>query len=139
MARVRFRFPRPHAVTVALAGDFNAWSTTAHPMQWSDDGEWTLGPGEGGVPPAPGRRGRRPPEQPGQAPPRDPVAGELGAGPGLRAVREGRPPLHGEPGSDPAGLPPARCACATLGWLSFFGSAPPPVESPLRRSAARAM
>ena len=43
MARIRFRFEHPRASTVALVGDFNDWSPTAHPMQRSGEETWTLG------------------------------------------------------------------------------------------------
>lgn len=42
MALVRFRYRNARAVSVALAGDFNGWSTTTHPMQRSGDTLWTL-------------------------------------------------------------------------------------------------
>ncbi len=38
---VRFYFPGSHR-SVALAGDFNAWSTTADPMKVGPDGLWTI-------------------------------------------------------------------------------------------------
>jgi hypothetical protein len=47
---VLFSYRAPYAGSVALAGDFNGWSTTANPMTKDADGVWTLtvslGPGE---------------------------------------------------------------------------------------------
>lgn len=37
---VHFRFIRPDARQVFLAGDFNGWSTSNLPMQKGDDGLW---------------------------------------------------------------------------------------------------
>ena len=37
MARIKFRFENRAAKTVALAGDFNGWSTIAHPMKRGRD------------------------------------------------------------------------------------------------------
>ena len=42
MARIKFRFENREAKTVALAGDFNGWSTTAHPMKRGRDKIWTI-------------------------------------------------------------------------------------------------
>ena len=42
MVCVRFRFHNSRARAVALAGDFNGWSTTSHPMQRSGNALWTL-------------------------------------------------------------------------------------------------
>jgi 1,4-alpha-glucan branching enzyme len=47
---MRFWLVRPEAQSVSLAGSFNQWSTTAHPLARSADGVWTtvvpLTPGE---------------------------------------------------------------------------------------------
>lgn len=40
MARIRFRFTSSRAKTVVLAGDFNDWSTTSHPMKRGRDQVW---------------------------------------------------------------------------------------------------
>lgn len=42
MARVRFQFRHGLASAVAVAGDFNGWDVSAHPMRRSADGLWTL-------------------------------------------------------------------------------------------------
>jgi len=42
MSRVHFRFRYARASTVAVAGDFNGWTTAAQPMQRQADGSWTL-------------------------------------------------------------------------------------------------
>ncbi|MBI2114683.1 MAG: isoamylase early set domain-containing protein [candidate division NC10 bacterium] len=42
MARIKFRFENREAKTVALAGDFNGWSTIAHPMKRGRDRIWTI-------------------------------------------------------------------------------------------------
>ncbi len=38
---VEFRFYRPGARSVALAGDFNAWQKSCFPMKPDGDGWWT--------------------------------------------------------------------------------------------------
>jgi 1,4-alpha-glucan branching enzyme len=40
--RVRFQFRHGGAASVALAGDFNGWSTTADPMERGDPDVWVL-------------------------------------------------------------------------------------------------
>lgn len=42
MTRIRFRFVHEHAKTVAVAGDFNGWSSTSHPMKRGRDKAWTV-------------------------------------------------------------------------------------------------
>ena len=42
MARIQFRFKSGDAGTVALAGDFNGWSATAHPMRKGPDDVWSI-------------------------------------------------------------------------------------------------
>jgi 1,4-alpha-glucan branching enzyme len=42
MPQITFRFRHAYARTVALAGDFNDWSTTAHPMRQLEKGRWTV-------------------------------------------------------------------------------------------------
>jgi 1,4-alpha-glucan branching enzyme len=42
MPHVTLRFRHEHAGTVSLAGDFNNWSTTAHPMRRAADGSWII-------------------------------------------------------------------------------------------------
>jgi len=42
MGRVRFQFRHGPARAVAVAGDFNGWDVTAHPMQHMADGPWIL-------------------------------------------------------------------------------------------------
>jgi 1,4-alpha-glucan branching enzyme len=42
MARIEFRFENRAAKTVALAGDFNNWSATGHPMKRGRDEIWTI-------------------------------------------------------------------------------------------------
>lgn len=40
--KVTFRFRRPGSVSVALAGDFNDWDVSAHPMSYDAEGDvWT--------------------------------------------------------------------------------------------------
>ena len=39
---VRFSYSDPGASSVALAGEFNQWSTTANPMTKDDAGNWTV-------------------------------------------------------------------------------------------------
>lgn len=39
---VRFQFQHDRANTVALAGDFNGWDVTSHPMARTEGGLWTL-------------------------------------------------------------------------------------------------
>jgi 1,4-alpha-glucan branching enzyme len=39
--KVEFRFFRPDASSVHIAGDFNAWQTAATPMTRHEDGWWT--------------------------------------------------------------------------------------------------
>lgn len=38
----RYRPPNGGAASVALAGDFNGWSKTSHPLTRGDDGTWTI-------------------------------------------------------------------------------------------------
>ncbi len=50
IAGTRFAVWAPHARAVSVAGDFNAWSHTAHPLRGSDSGVWEgflagIGPG----------------------------------------------------------------------------------------------
>ncbi len=40
--RVRVTLRAPDAGTVFIAGCFNDWSTTSHPMTKSETGEWTV-------------------------------------------------------------------------------------------------
>jgi 1,4-alpha-glucan branching enzyme len=42
MARIRFRFVHERAKTVAVAGDFNGWSITSHPMKRGRDKAWAV-------------------------------------------------------------------------------------------------
>jgi len=42
MARVQFRFKSSCARTVALACEYNGWSTTAHPMSKGPDDVWSV-------------------------------------------------------------------------------------------------
>lgn len=42
MARVRFQFRCVGASAVILAGDFNGWSTTAHPLEHRGEDLWTV-------------------------------------------------------------------------------------------------
>ncbi len=42
MARVRFQFRHAGASNVAVAGDFNEWNTTSHPMERRGDDLWVL-------------------------------------------------------------------------------------------------
>jgi 1,4-alpha-glucan branching enzyme len=42
MPRITFRFRHAYARTVALAGDFNDWSTSAHPMRQVQSGSWAV-------------------------------------------------------------------------------------------------
>ncbi len=42
MARIKFRFQNDSAKTVAVAGDFNAWSPTAHQMKRGRNNVWAL-------------------------------------------------------------------------------------------------
>ena len=42
MARVKFQFENRAAKTVALVGDLNGWSATAHPMKRGRDKIWTI-------------------------------------------------------------------------------------------------
>jgi len=42
MARVRFQFRHDRASTVTVAGDFNGWSTTSHPLERATDDLWTV-------------------------------------------------------------------------------------------------
>jgi 1,4-alpha-glucan branching enzyme len=42
MARIRFRFVHEYAKTLAVAGDFNGWSASSHPMNRGRDGVWTV-------------------------------------------------------------------------------------------------
>jgi len=42
MARIQFRFRSGYASTIALAGDFNGWSVTAHPMNKGPDDVWSV-------------------------------------------------------------------------------------------------
>jgi len=37
---VSFCYDAPHAQTVHLIGDFNAWNHTSHPMRRQPDGSW---------------------------------------------------------------------------------------------------
>jgi 1,4-alpha-glucan branching enzyme len=39
---VSFSYLAPHAQTVYLIGDFNAWNHTSHPMQRQINGSWFL-------------------------------------------------------------------------------------------------
>jgi 1,4-alpha-glucan branching enzyme len=39
---VGFSYDAPHAQTVYLTGDFNAWNRTSDPMQRQADGSWFL-------------------------------------------------------------------------------------------------
>jgi hypothetical protein len=39
---VELRFRAPEAQAVAVAGDFNGWDPTAHPMHRDADGWWTV-------------------------------------------------------------------------------------------------
>jgi 1,4-alpha-glucan branching enzyme len=39
---VSFSFRAPHAQTVYLIGDFNAWNHTSHPMRRQINGSWFL-------------------------------------------------------------------------------------------------
>jgi alpha-amylase/alpha-mannosidase (GH57 family) len=39
---ITFVFDNPEASSVSLVGDFNAWSTEAHPMSKSEGGSWTV-------------------------------------------------------------------------------------------------
>ena len=41
-AFVEFSHHAPDAESVSVAGDFNGWSTTAHPMVRDEDGRWTI-------------------------------------------------------------------------------------------------
>lgn len=42
MARIKFRFKNTAAKAVAVAGDFNGWSVSAHPMKRGRNNVWTL-------------------------------------------------------------------------------------------------
>ena len=42
MARVQFQFRHASASTVTVAGDFNGWSTTPHPLERLGQDLWTL-------------------------------------------------------------------------------------------------
>ncbi len=42
MPPVLFRFRDPHASTVTLAGDFNGWNTTSHPLEHRAEDLWVL-------------------------------------------------------------------------------------------------
>ncbi len=42
MPRVRFQFRHARASKVAVAGDFNGWSGTSHPMERRSQDLWTL-------------------------------------------------------------------------------------------------
>jgi 1,4-alpha-glucan branching enzyme len=42
MARVRFQFHHAGASTVTVAGDFNGWSTTSHPLERRGEDLWTV-------------------------------------------------------------------------------------------------
>lgn len=42
MARINFRFKNAATKTVGLAGDFNGWSISAHPMKRGRNNVWTL-------------------------------------------------------------------------------------------------
>lgn len=42
MARVRFQFRHAGASTVTVAGDFNGWSTTSHPLEQMGEDLWAL-------------------------------------------------------------------------------------------------
>jgi 1,4-alpha-glucan branching enzyme len=42
MPLVRFRFRHRAASTVTVAGDFNQWSTTSHPLERETDDLWVL-------------------------------------------------------------------------------------------------
>ncbi len=42
MACVRFQFRQAHASKVAVAGDFNGWSGTSHPMERQGHDLWAL-------------------------------------------------------------------------------------------------
>jgi 1,4-alpha-glucan branching enzyme len=39
---VNFICQAPHAQSVSLVGDFNAWNPTAHPMKQGPDKAWTI-------------------------------------------------------------------------------------------------
>ena len=41
--KVIFKVRAPGAQSVNLAGDFNAWNLSSHPMEKSDEGIWELG------------------------------------------------------------------------------------------------
>lgn len=42
MAPVLFRFRHPSASTVTLAGEFNGWNTTSHPLERQAEDLWVL-------------------------------------------------------------------------------------------------
>ena len=42
MARITFQFRNAAAKTVAVAGDFNGWSLSTHPMKRGRGNVWTL-------------------------------------------------------------------------------------------------
>jgi 1,4-alpha-glucan branching enzyme len=42
LAPVLFRFRHPSASTVTVAGDFNGWDITAHPMERQGENLWAL-------------------------------------------------------------------------------------------------
>ncbi len=39
---IEFKFYAPAARKVCLAGNFNSWSTSSHPMKKGKDGTWTI-------------------------------------------------------------------------------------------------